>query len=228
MVTCKKKKEVSVDSVDSPFTLSTAQQYSGAFYTNVMTITDQNVSRNVYSAYALFSSMPTDFYGGQNFINVKGVELNGELLENKNFRYTANNYTNVAKRAWIIDGDNGIPSFHYTETGNIPVFQSIDALPDSISLSKGLNIKINGLESMTEGSFVISDSSNPSADQIIISLFPGDNNVVITPADFAGFTPTRYASISISCRNKTVLNFSEKDYLFDNLRSLIKGTKLVP
>jgi len=97
---------------------------------------------------------------GNGFIHVDSVLLNGIVLQtdSSNF-YTTYNVTGLPNSHWHVKGNNGIPSFDYTNTKSMPSsFGGYHSLPDSVKRTQNITIPISGISNATGSYIFIQDN----------------------------------------------------------------------
>lgn len=204
-----------------------ATEFSGIFtswsYTNVLT--GGGFSGKSPSAY--FSRSPVAAPQFSTSITVKKVLLGSDSLryDSSIYRYMPWMAPKSNSNTWKVDGNNGIPSFIFTDNQPTPSCSSFSQLPDEISISQGTVIKLNNLDHFVDGYFSISDNGDKT---IINFLSKGITEINLSPGDLQGMKPTDQGFMVVYLRNTQAVKASNKNFQFVKAEEYFKAIKIKP
>jgi hypothetical protein len=220
---CKKEEQLK-----SSRTVTSTQVESGKFigvfiagtYTN-------NVSGPLYinqGVSARFYSEPSLGIYQANEITVDGILINGKKLSDED--YTLYSWQGPYKfdvDRWLVLGNNGIPSFKYTNSNPFPACTDFNVLPDSISKAQGITFTVRNVSDMNWG--VITFGGN---DSYSYTVAPGDNTIHITPSQLTQMTVGSTSVINMQLQYGETIKVGEKNFRFVKEAQIIKSFKVIP
>ena len=178
-----------------------------------------------YNEDAYFSSTPVVNSIFSTAITVDSVKLNGVLFG----RYpgatsysdtnSATSKYNYMPAIWHVVGNNGIPSFTYTNYGIMPAYTGYNLLPDTIDHTKGLTLTISNISNSNSNSITVGDSSGHG---VYKYLAQGSNSITFSAAVMAQLSSTRSGYVSITCTKNNIQDVYGKAMNFQSVYSLQK------
>jgi hypothetical protein len=233
---CKKKEpapEVSNTGTNTPYstyTPSNATLFHGIFASSTYTqITGATIYTSKYTG-AFFSNTPETGFNAQTGLQAGKVTVNNQELiydgQLKNYR--AIPPVDLKAQIWEVDGGNGIPAIKYMSINNTPDCADFNAIPDSISLSAGFTIDLNGVVNVTTGYIAIADGGTTSLGQVFKGVTIGNNTIAFTPAELSALQTTNYGFMMIGLENVQTINISGKDLKFSKEQTYSKYIKIKP
>lgn len=158
-------------------------------------------------------------------VPVLSVRLNGDSLS-----FNQNHYSRtgggVYKETWEINGANGVASFLFSPRDLVPAAPDIAHIPDTISLSSGLVVRLNNCVNIGTGILSISDGTLSTNNFYIKN---GNNTIVITPSALANFVPNgNTGRLYLYFNNKKVFKIKNKDYQFNEIVNYVQDLWIKP
>ena len=173
---------------------------------------------------AWFGSAPSEYYTNYNFVKVDSIFLNGTRLSFGSYDYTDSTYSisNMPPAIWHIVGNNGIPSFNFTNTSAMPSYSGYATFPDSIDRAQTITVAISGITNATNASFYITDGTYTAYKALSIN----GTSVTFNPTDLSSLAATPYGYIEVVVGNETVQTFGGKKFKFQNEYQVTKFIKI--
>lgn len=176
-----------------------------------------------------FYSQPSTNIYQANEIKVIRLSVNNDTLTN----YGSSGYmlmtqvitANLTVDTWSLTGENGIPSFNYTNTNSFPNCSNFNVLPDSISKASGYTFSINNISNMTWGVVSFGDGVSNA---FSYTLSPGTNTINITPSQLSAMATGTLGSINIQIQNAITTTASGQNFRFIKEAQIIKRLKINP
>ncbi|MDP2385211.1 MAG: hypothetical protein Q8M29_02455 [Bacteroidota bacterium] len=183
------------------------------------------------SVAALFSFQP--FENGRivsgTDVSAGTVTANGTTLKFKNTSIPKHysdttNTINSPVQNWTVSGSNTVPQMNYTVNDSFPVYQGYLDIPDTVYLSQGFTLPINGLQGCNEIKFFVSTLSKTLTKNLNMPV----TEIVVTPAELNGFTGSSLF-MQIWFTKANYENVAGKTYQFRTALELrVNGIALLP
>lgn len=172
--------------------------------------TGNTFSNNDSAATAVFYSDP--LYPATSVQNAGNVSLNSNALPNTSNHYQLFNVNvHTANSIWAVSGSSVVPAINYTFTPNFPLFTGNAQLPDSFSLSSGVNISLSGVSNFGTNSIFVQIHDNLGA-SVYKTIQPGSFSCSFSSSELASFQASNYATIIVNLGNSNIQTFGGKDY----------------
>lgn len=237
LVCCKKKEETSsiqaqanTGVIASPYTVSQATSFHGGFAsTDFIQVNGSSIQEGKYF-FAYFSKEPTTASTLPLNVYAGDVRFNGTsmVFDPGTSSYRIPLLSNFTTETWEVTGANGIPAFNHRKRNDNPKWSYFTPIPNSISISKGFKMTVNGVENTTSGAIAISEMSGSSNGQVTKELHPGDNIISFSPEELSVLHPTDHGFVFINLENHRSLNFYGKDFKVSKEKSYAKLVKITP
>jgi len=182
------------------------------------------ITPNVSFTTAMFCSNPGVDVTINSFKQVDSVFNNSKALKYKTFFYVDTNFVqHQAPIVWDVYGNNGFPSFSYTNPDSIPSYTGYNLLPDTIYANADATFNISDFAYAEKVGVWLSDSGH-----IIKKPLVNSNTVTFTQSEIASnFTVTKEISITVKLTKQNVQTISGKRINFINQYSLVKIVTLI-
>jgi hypothetical protein len=161
------------------------------------------------------------FYGGNGsaFVSVDSVSINNVYLQFSSDHYETLSATGLSAPNWHVKGNNGIPSFDFTNTNGMPSYNGYALIPDSINHTQSITIPISGIINATHAIITINDGWGHSVNHEVNVTA---NSISFTSAELAAFQSNLYSYLYIVLYNENIQNFGGKRFNFQNQYQITK------
>ena len=186
----------------------------------------------VYNANAYFSSTATNYGNLTTAVIVDTVKLNGMpfmYFSSEGLYYDTSGFSNGNPQTisypftFKVVGNNGIPSFTYTENGPFPSYTGYTNIPDTIYKNSGGTISLTGITNADVVSIDFNDGTTASGHEIGQQLpIPLPVNINFSPSSMSQFNVTNTAQIKITLNKMDVKNVYGKPMLFSTIYNFTK------
>lgn len=206
-ISCKKKETADADpsgTAVTNVTPSDSSSYDALF--SCLNLYSKNSGSftpngNQTSAYYSNQLIVKEVYFASNLQNMGPVILNNVVFKNKsivtNYYYNDSTFTQFSlPHVWTIGGTSAITTFSYSNNNTPPIFTASTNIPDSISISSGFTIPING----TSNCDLIRVFINGGIGSTIYpnKLYSGtDTLITFSSTELQGIVPTNSGYLSV-------------------------------
>ncbi|MES2566074.1 MAG: hypothetical protein V4565_04375 [Bacteroidota bacterium] len=202
---------------------------TGYTYGSMATVYYQYYTGNSYSGSdsAVSSFFFTDPLNPSNTtIDAGSISFNSNTLNNTSNLYKAYSLNiHQANSVWTVSGNSDVPAINYTITPNYPIFSGNAQLPDSFSISNGLNFNLTGISNHPNSSIFL--QINDFTNSVYRSLGVNQTVCSFSEAELAVFQPNSTVFISLNLSNSVIQNFNGKNYAFTSSLNHMKSGVLV-
>lgn len=151
-----------------------------------------------------------------NYIKVDSVIVNGVGLQYQSlvklYQSPYNVIKDITKADWEVKGNNGIPSFTYSNKTGMPVYTGYTSIPDDISSSKDYTITLTGLSNTDL--YIVSIRDGVGVQLSKNQLDAKNTSVTFTAAELA--TLDSDAIIQVTVVNHHFETFGGKQFSIQN------------
>lgn len=174
-------------------------------------------SNNSYGYYSS-ETIQNEAYSSSKLLNVGQVSLNGIGFKNGN-AFVKNYYNDstaggfVLPHNWRIGGGSGLDSFYFSVTTTAPEFEGQFALPDSMSISQGLNFTVKKL-SKADFTYVFINGGSGSTTFPSRLVASNDSIIYFSPEQLNGLTISNNAYFNIQFYKDTYRQINGKKVNF--------------
>jgi hypothetical protein len=218
------KKEKSTEPINSN-TSSTSTLYDGILEAGIFQyMTSGTLSPPYTGANVWFGNTPDLDVNSTNFVHVDSVSLSNIYLKfDMDHYYDTTALITLPPVAWHVIGNNGIPSFNFTNTNALPSFSGYSSLPDSLDHTQNFTIPISGVSNATKAVAYISDNLGHYALQFFNIPV---NSITFSASSLSTLSPTTYGNYYIIFKNENVQTIGGKKIKFNNFYQIMNNIKI--
>jgi hypothetical protein len=197
---------------------SSATVFSGILQTTkTIEIYNGSILGSTYSPLAYFSNTPTQYINMSSYVTVDSVVLNNVRLNWNNYWYNdPTGSISFPPSTWKVYGNNGIPTFTYTNSDPMPLYTNYNEAPDSINKQTGITILLTGISDYNEATIIISDGTGLSGHTASKIIASGSTSTSFSPADLSNLNSVPYGDYYVILKKNNVQKLSSKDFNFVN------------
>lgn len=209
---CKKKDSPTPEPAPSTTGSTTNYTYGSMELVYYTFYNGNTFAGNDSAASAIFFSDPLS--APASLLDAGTVTMNGTSLQ-----YLSNTYrlfsatVHSTSSAWAVSGNTLVPAINYTATPNFPVFTGNAQLPDSFSISSGVNMSISGVSNFGTNSIYVQIDDNMGG-MVYKTIQPGNFSCSFSSTELASLQTSNYASITVNLGNSIIQAFNGKNYAF--------------
>ncbi len=207
-------------------TPSTATKFHGFLKAGSYTTTAANATPTVVNRVsAFFSNDAISFPLVANSVTVNAVYFNSDTLDftGSPYYYTSTSNLVLSSQTWSVNGANSIPSFTFKNLKNIPAYDSLTMLPDTLRKSLGFSFIVFGLRNASTATFIISDGLPSSPHILSKGLDIGTDTITFDTNLLSVLTASTPGFMSLTIENSQPVKIEGKDFKFSKEISLLKN-----
>jgi hypothetical protein len=191
-------------------------------------VTGGSVSTTSDVAEAYFSSSATTWPNTSTYVLVDTVKLNAAQMK---FDTLDNSYHDTLgissggmgqipyPLTWEVAGNNGIPSFTFTDNGPFPGYSGYNQLPDTIDPAQGFSFQLSGISNSGEITIMAFDGVSKFAFKINPA---SSGTITFSASELAGFSSGSTGLIQVSVIKHNTQNVYGKMLDFSSSYTLFK------
>ncbi len=206
-------------------TPSTATKFHGFLKASSFTTTAANVTPTVVNRVsAFFSNDAISLPSVANSITVIAVYYNGDTLEftGAPYYYTSTSNLVLSSQTWSVSGANGFPSFTFKNLKDIPAYDSLTLMPDTLMKSLGFSFILYGLRNASTATFLISDGLSSSPNILSKGLDIGTDTITFNASLLSVLSASTTGFMSLTIENSQPVKIEGKDFKFSKEISILK------